>query len=108
MPFLIEFPTQPNRENFRRNREVIRRNREFSFDISESLQARPRRSNGGASIVIPAEGFRPSNERSFTDRVFAPYRGLHPLERAALSRRTPRADIEATAGLAIISVEFYD
>jgi hypothetical protein len=23
--------------------------------------------------VIPADGFRPSNERSFTDRVFAPY-----------------------------------
>jgi hypothetical protein len=39
-------------------------------DISESLQARPWRSNGDASIVIPAEGFRPSNERSFTDRVF--------------------------------------
>ena len=62
-----------NRENFRRNRELIRRNREFPFDISESLQARPRRSNGGATIVIPAEGFQPSNERSFTDRVFAPY-----------------------------------
>jgi hypothetical protein len=33
-------------------------------DISDSLQARPRRSNGGASIVIPAEGFRPSNDGS--------------------------------------------
>src|SRR5262249_21968265 len=27
--FLVEFPTQPNREIFRRNRELIRWNREF-------------------------------------------------------------------------------
>jgi hypothetical protein len=49
LAFLIEFPTQPNREIFRRNRELIRRNREFSFDISETLKrcmARRRRSNG--------------------------------------------------------------
>ena len=31
LAFLIEFPTQPNRENFLRNRELIRGNREFSI-----------------------------------------------------------------------------
>ena len=39
LAFLIEFPTQPNREKFRRNREQLRRNREFSFGISEPLHA---------------------------------------------------------------------
>jgi tetratricopeptide (TPR) repeat protein len=41
LAFLIEFPTQSNRENFRRNREMIRRNREFSFGISETLHGSP-------------------------------------------------------------------
>jgi hypothetical protein len=38
-----------------------------AYDISKSLQAPSRRSNGSASIVIQAEGFQPSNEGSFTD-----------------------------------------
>jgi hypothetical protein len=39
--FLIEFPTQPNREIFRRNRELIRRNREFSFGIRDQRTSCP-------------------------------------------------------------------
>jgi hypothetical protein len=41
LTFLIEFPTESNREKFWRNRELIRPNREFFFGISETLHGSP-------------------------------------------------------------------
>ncbi|HUL52956.1 MAG TPA: hypothetical protein VLT83_06040 [Opitutaceae bacterium] len=74
LAFLIEFPTQPNREIFRRNRELIRRNREFSFGIR--ISEPPARVTGGIrtkapSIVVATEGFLRSDQNQAPGIVLA-------------------------------------
>ena len=66
--FWIEFPTQSNREDFRRNRELIRPNREFSFGISE------RADRTEAPSIVAAAGVL--HRGKLSGSVFAPYRGV--------------------------------